>query len=182
MIVFRRFIILSVILGLLAPGACESNKNRYPRAVVETEKGEFTITLYPAKAPNTVENFIDLADSGFYDGLIISRVVKGKVIQGGGPLPDGSGGPGYLIAAEPNDLKNVEGAVGMVHARDRNSAGSQFYICLKRLPGLDEEYTVFGKVTDGMNVLHKIGEVPVDDKKHPLEPIHTLDIEIQRPE
>jgi len=182
MSLLERIFMLSAIVGMLASGACESGKKAYPKAMVETEKGSFTITLYPDKAPNTVKNFIDLTDSGFYDGLAINRVVKGKVIQGGGPLPDGSGGPGYIIAAEFSDLKNVEGAVGMAHAGDRNSGGSQFYICLTRLPDLDGEYTVFGKVTEGTDVLHEIAEVPVDAENHPVEPIHTLDVEIRLPE
>ena len=131
-------------------------------AVITMEKGgEIVIEFYPADAPKTVDNFVKLAKKGFYDGLTFHRREKGFVIQGGDPKGNGTGGPGYTIPAEFNKQKHVRGAVAMARTQDPNSAGSQFYICLAPANFLDGQYTVFGIVTKGMDV---VDEVKVGDK------------------
>jgi peptidyl-prolyl cis-trans isomerase B (cyclophilin B) len=125
-------------------------------AVIETNKGVIKFRFFEADAPNTVANFIKLADKKFYDGLLWHRVEPGFVIQGGDPNGNGSGGPGYTIKAEFNKNPHLEGTVAMARAQDPDSAGSQFYICLAPAPFLNNNYTVFGQVTEGLDVVHKI--------------------------
>jgi cyclophilin family peptidyl-prolyl cis-trans isomerase len=140
-------------------------------AVIETSKGTINFEFFPGDAPETVENFIKLASQGFYDGLIFHRVVKNFVIQGGCPLGSGKGNPGYFIKAEFNDQPHLAGTVAMARSQHPHSAGSQFYICLRRLPQLDKKYTVFGQVTKGMDVVHAIGEVKTGPNDRPLEDV-----------
>ena len=118
------------------------------------------IAFYPEDAPKTVENFVTLAKKGFYDGLTFHRVEPGFVAQGGDPKGNGTGGPGYTIPAEFNARKHVRGTVAMARSQHPDSAGSQFYICFKPAPFLDGQYTVFGIVTSGMEVVDgiKIGD------------------------
>ncbi len=133
-------------------------------ATLETSKGSFQVELYSNDAPNTVKNFIRLAESGFYDGLIFHRYEPGFVVQGGDPLGRGSGNPGYNIPFEANDRKHEKGAVGMARSEELNSAGCQFYFCLAPQPGLDGNYVVFAKVAgDGMDVVNqlRLGDVIV---------------------
>lgn len=126
-------------------------------AVIEMKSGgKIIMKFYPADAPNTVANFIDLASKGFYDGLKFHRVIKDFVAQGGDPRGNGTGGPGYSIKAEFNKKPHVNGAVAMARSRHPDSAGSQFYICLGPQHFLDGNYTVFGIVTSGMDVVEKI--------------------------
>ena len=126
-------------------------------AVITMEKGgEIVIDFYPADAPKTVENFVKLAKKGFYDGVVFHRREENFVIQGGDPKGNGTGGPGYTIPAEFNKQKHVRGAVAMARTQDPNSAGSQFYICLAPANFLDGQYTVFGIVTKGMDVVDKV--------------------------
>ncbi|HEY5724641.1 MAG TPA: peptidylprolyl isomerase [Methylomirabilota bacterium] len=126
-------------------------------AVITLENGQtITIEFFPADAPKTVENFVTLAKKGFYDGLTFHRVVPDFVVQGGCPKGDGTGGPGYTVKAEFNKQKHVRGAVAMARTQDPNSAGSQFYICLAPANFLDGQYTVFGIVTKGMDVVDKV--------------------------
>lgn len=131
-------------------------------AVIQTEKGIIKFKFYPNDAPKTVDNFIKLTKSGFYNGTKFHRVVPGFVIQGGDPLSKtddprvGTGGPGYNIPAEFNNQLHLEGTVAMARSSDPNSAGSQFYICLAPQPSLDGQYTVFGQVIEGMDAVHKI--------------------------
>jgi peptidyl-prolyl cis-trans isomerase B (cyclophilin B) len=125
-------------------------------AVIETNKGVIKFKFFEHDAPNTAANFIKLADKKFYDGLLWHRVEPGFVIQGGDPNGNGTGGPGYSIKAEFNKNPHLDGTVAMARAADPNSAGSQFYICLAALPSLDGQYTVFGQVTEGLDVVHKI--------------------------
>src|SRR5262245_49047400 len=130
-------------------------------AVITMEKGgEIKIDFYPADAPKTVENFVTLAKKGFYDGLTFHRVEPGFVAQGGDPKGNGTGGPGYQIKAEFNKQKHVRGTVAMARSQHPDSAGSQFYICFKPAPFLDGQYTVFGIVTSGMEIVDgiKIGD------------------------
>ncbi len=127
-----------------------------PIAVLETTKGVIKFRFFTADAPKTCENFIKLAVSNFYNGLTFHRVEPGFVIQGGDPAGNGSGGPGYNIKAEFNKNPHLDGTVAMARAQDPDSAGSQFYICLAAVPFLDGKYTVFGQVTEGLDVVHKI--------------------------
>jgi len=127
-----------------------------PIAVLETAKGTIKFRFFSSDAPKTCENFITLADKGFYNGLTFHRVEPNFVIQGGDPNGNGSGGPGYNIKAEFNKNPHLEGTVAMARAYDPDSAGSQFYICLAPAPFLDGKYTVFGQVTEGLDVVHKI--------------------------
>ena len=124
---------------------------------IELEKGgTIVIEFYPDVAPNTVANFEKLANSNFYDGLAFHRVEPGFVIQGGDPNGNGTGGPGYKIKAEFNARKHLTGTVAMARSSDPNSAGSQFYICLAPAPFLDNQYTVFGQVTSGQEVVNGV--------------------------
>lgn len=124
---------------------------------VETQAGVFKFKLYSADAPRTVVRFYELVGKGFYNGLKFHRVVAGFVVQGGDPLGTGQGGSGQKLVAEFNDRKHVEGAVAMARApSDPNSADSQFYISLGAIPYLDHQYTVFGQVTEGIDVVRKV--------------------------
>ncbi len=131
-------------------------------AVITTPKGVIKFEFYFEDAPNHVAAFIERADEGFYDGTKFHRVEPGFVIQGGDPLSRtddpmvGTGGPGYRLAAEFNDRQHLEGTVAMARSADPNSAGSQFYICLGPQPRLDGEYTVFGQVVEGLDVVKSI--------------------------
>ena len=123
--------------------------------------------LYPEKAPNTVNNFISLANKGFYDGLIFHRVIPGFMIQGGCPEGTGMGGPGYEINGEfsangfrQNDLKHTLGVLSMARTMAPNSAGSQFFIMVAPAPHLDGQYAAFGQVTDGADIAIDISRVP----------------------
>lgn len=143
-----------------AKPAAEPKKGSKPvkqTAVITMEKGgDIVIEFYPADAPKTVENFVKLAKKGFYDGVVFHRREENFVIQGGDPKGNGTGGPGYTIPAEFNKQKHVRGAVAMARTQDPNSAGSQFYICLAPANFLDGQYTVFGIVTKGMDVVDKV--------------------------
>ncbi|HXH72533.1 MAG TPA: peptidylprolyl isomerase [Mariprofundaceae bacterium] len=123
---------------------------------ITTRDGDILIELYPDSAPNTVANFKALAASGFYNGLTFHRVIPGFVAQGGDPDGNGTGGPGYKVKAEFNNRKHERGTVAMARSADPDSAGSQFYICFAPQPHLDGQYTVFGKVVQGMDVVDKI--------------------------
>ncbi len=124
-----------------------------PIAVIVTNKGEFKFELFQEGAPITVENFISLAESGFYDGLTFHRYEPGFVIQGGDPNGDGTGGSDKKIPLEVSaELTHVKGALGMARSQDPNSASSQFYVTLEPSHFLDGNYAVFGKVTEGMDV------------------------------
>src|SRR5688572_649298 len=127
------------------------------KAVMATDRGDIAIEFYPDAAPNTVANFYTLAKDGFYDGLTFHRVIPGFVAQGGCPQGSGSGGPGWKIACEleGNRHKHEEGALSMAHA-GRDTGGSQFFLVLEPAPHLNNEHTVFGKVTKGLDVMHAL--------------------------
>ncbi len=137
-------------------------------AVIKTTEGELVIRFWPDVAPGTVENFKKLAKQGFYDGTCFHRVVKGFMIQGGDPLTKnpakedwwGTGDPGYKIKAEFNDRPHVRGVISMARSQHPDSAGSQFFICLGEARFLDRQYTAFGELIKGDDVLGKIGDVP----------------------
>ena len=145
------------------------------KAIIEMENGKtMTLELYPDKAPITVKNFVDLAEKGFYDGLIFHRVIEGFMIQGGDPKGNGTGGPGYTIRGEftkngfKNNLKHKRGVISMARSMMPNSAGSQFFIMHADAPHLDGQYAAFGQVIDGIDVIDKIAEVNVDYNDKPL--------------
>jgi len=117
------------------------------RAIMETAKGTINLELFDKDAPNTVKNFVDLANKGFYDGLNFHRVISDFMIQGGCPNGTGTGGPGYQIKCEINPNKHLAGSLSMAHA-GRNTGGSQFFICHSPQPHLDGQHTVFGKTED----------------------------------
>ncbi len=131
--------------------------------------------LYPEIAPNTVNNFISLINHNFYDGVIFHRVIRGFMLQGGDPDGNGTGGPGYSIKGEfssngfKNDLAHTPGVLSMARTMIPDSAGSQFFIMHKDAPHLDGEYAAFGKITEGMDVVNKIAEIPTDYMDRPLE-------------
>jgi peptidyl-prolyl cis-trans isomerase B (cyclophilin B) len=137
-------------------------------AVIKTSSGEMIIEFWPDVAPGTVENFKKLARQGYYDGTAFHRIVKGFMIQGGDPLTKdakaesrwGTGGPGYQIKAEFNDRSHVRGVISMARSQNPDSAGSQFFICLADAKFLDRQYTAFGKLIKGDDVLGAIGETP----------------------
>jgi len=137
--------------------------------VIKTSEGEMIAEFWPDVAPNTVENFKKLARSGFYDGTAFHRIVKGFMIQGGDPLTKdpakesryGTGDPGYKIKAEFNDRSHERGVLSMARSSDPDSAGSQFFICLANVSRLDHQYTAFGKLIKGDDVLGKIGDAEV---------------------
>jgi peptidylprolyl isomerase len=124
--------------------------------VIETQYGTIEAELYPNDAPKTVARIKELVNKGFYNGLAFHRVVPGFVVQGGDPKGDGTGGSGQKLVAEFNSHKHVEGTLAMARTMDPNSADSQFYISLGIHPHLDNQYTVFGQVTKGMDAVKKI--------------------------
>lgn len=138
-------------------------------AVIKTTEGELVVAFWPEVAPDTVANFKKLAASGFYDGTCFHRIVKGFMIQGGDPLTKdarqerswGTGGPGYQIKAEFNARPHVRGVLSMARSQNPDSAGSQFFVCLADARFLDRQYTAFGEVIRGDDVLGRIGETPV---------------------
>lgn len=125
------------------------------------ELGQIVVEFLPDKAPNHVRNFKWLTDHGFYNGLKFHRVMKGFMIQGGCPLGTGTGGPGWNVDAEFNDTSHKRGVLSMARSKSPNSAGSQFFICHADAPGLDNDYTVFGRVIKGMEIVDKVANVTV---------------------
>lgn len=147
-------------------------KNDY-QVELDTSKGVIKINLWPDKAPNHCRNIIGLSRVGFYDGLIFHRVISGFVIQGGCPDGNGMGGPDYSVAAEFNDAKHELGVLSMARAMDPDSAGSQFFLCLGRVPHLDNQYTAFGKTVDDASakVVSAIGAVRTARGDRPVEDV-----------
>jgi len=144
--------------------------------MIETNMGSFTIELLPAEAPLAVNNFVCLARAGFYDNTPIHRIVAGFVIQGGDPTGTGSGGPGYRFNDEPVNLDYEKGTVAMANAGP-NTNGSQFFVVLENLTGrLPKNYTLFGKVSEGMDVVDALGNVATKvgrsgEKSTPIDPV-----------
>ena len=168
----------SILINLLAVALAIASVNAEEKkpmnsanevAVIKTSEGEMIAEFWPDVAPNTVENFKKLARSGFYDGTAFHRIVKGFMIQGGDPLTKdpakesryGTGDPGYKIKAEFNDRSHERGVLSMARSSDPDSAGSQFFICLANVSRLDHQYTTFGKLIKGDDVLGKIGDIEV---------------------
>jgi len=177
-----------VILGAAAAGYSEVKEKKFTpeeikkmadtKAVIETKFGNIELKFFPEVAPNHVNNFIELAKKGFYDGTTFHRVIPGFMIQGGDPNsknPDkskhGMGGPGYTIKAEFNDKPHKRGTLSMARAANPDSAGSQFFICVADAPFLNRQYTVFGEVVSGMEVADKIVSQPRDPRDNPNDRI-----------
>ena len=148
------------------------------QAVIKTSYGEMTVAFWPDVAPKTVENFKKLARAGFYDGTAFHRIIKGFMVQGGCPntkagkggMP-GTGGPGYQIKAEFNTKSHVKGVLSMARSSSPDSAGSQFFICHGDARFLDRQYTAFGELVAGEDVLEKIANVPTagSERSTPIE-------------
>lgn len=154
----------------------EIKKMSATKAVIETKFGNIELKFFPDVAPNHVNNFIELARKGFYDGTTFHRVIPGFMIQGGDPFskdPDrsrhGMGDAGYKLKAEFNDKPHKRGTLSMARAASPDSAGSQFFICVADSPFLDSKYTVFGEVVSGMDAADKIVSQPRDKRDNPNE-------------
>lgn len=155
-------------------------------AIIETKMGNISFELLPDLAPETVRNFEKLARDGFYDGTLFHRVIPGFMIQGGDPNTKtsnksswGTGGPGYTIKAEFSSRSHLRGIVSMARAQDPDSAGSQFFIVTADSTFLDRQYTVFGQVTDGMEVADKIVNLERDGNDCPLEEAKMLRVTVK---
>jgi len=180
---------LALLFGVALATAAETNNAAAPKketappttakevAVVKTSEGEMVLEFYPEVAPKHVENFKKLAQQGFYDGQCFHRVIKGFMIQGGDPNTKddskkgswGMGGPGYTINAEFNSKPHVRGTLSMARTSDPNSAGSQFFICHGNPRQLDNQYTVFGKLIKGDDVLEKIATTSTEGPDRPVK-------------
>jgi peptidyl-prolyl cis-trans isomerase B (cyclophilin B) len=191
----KKGFLASLLAGTLALVGCSSNKaiddevrtppKELPVAtIVFKDFGTVEAELYPHIAPNTVDNFISLANSGFYDGLTFHRIIKDFMIQGGDPDGTGTGGPGYSIKGEftknkfKNDLSHTEGILSMARSQNKDSAGSQFFIITKDSPHLDGQYAAFGKVISGMDVVHKIENVETGNNDAPVEKVIVESIKV----
>lgn len=181
LVVLTAFMVMAAFLpgkNVYAEGAGSVEELKNVTAVIETKLGNIELKFYPEAAPGHVKNFIKLAKDGTYDGTIFHRVIPGFMIQGGDPNtkgPDsytyGMGGPGYHIKAEFNDIPHKRGILSMARAQDPNSAGSQFFIVVKDSRFLDKQYTVFGEVTKGMDVVDEIVNLPRNSRDLPHERI-----------
>jgi peptidyl-prolyl cis-trans isomerase B (cyclophilin B) len=172
----KRLFCYFLAFTLVAAAVAEEKKETSPMnssnevAVIKTSEGEMVVQFWTDAAPNTIENFKKLSRQDFYNGTIFHRIVKGFMIQGGDPNSKdtakessyGEGGPGYKIKAEFNDHPHERGVLSMARASDPDSAGSQLFICLAPVRRLDHQYTTFGKLIKGDDVLDKIGNTPVE--------------------
>ena len=151
-----------------------------PVAEFHTSEGDFTIELFADRAPNTVKNFKDLTEKGYYDGLTFHRVIAGFMIQGGCPKGTGTGGPGYNIKDEfhPELKHDAEGILSMANAGP-NTGGSQFFITLAPTPWLDRKHAVFGRVTKGLDVVRQIGSVRTGAQDRPVQSVVMEKVTIQ---
>ncbi len=183
MMAFALCLSLAACTGSKSTDSSSSETVNYSNAanpvaeIVMSDGGVIKVELYPEAAPNTVNNFISLANSGFYDGLTFHRIIPGFMIQGGDPSGDGTGGPDYSIAGEfedngfENGLKHTRGVISMARAQSYDSAGSQFFIMVADTQSLDGQYAAFGKVTEGMEVVDRIVGAERDSRDKPKEPI-----------
>ena len=166
----------------------EIERMKQTTAVLETKFGKITLKFFPDVAPKHVNSFIELASSGFYDGTTFHRVVPGFVIQGGDPntksedrSKHGTGGPGYTLEAEFSNIPHKRGTLSMARAAHPDSAGSQFFICVADAAFLDGQYTVFGEVSEGMDVVDEIVAQPRDNSDNPNERVE-MKVKIEVPE
>lgn len=151
-----------------------------PVAEVLTSLGDFKIEIFLDKVPENAKNFISLSEKGFYDNLTFHRVIQGEIIQGGDPSGDGSGDAGYTINDEfdPSLDFNESGMVALAN-RGKNTGSSQFFITMKPLPSLNDDYTIFGKVTEGFDIVQNINNVMVDRSEKPIAPVIIKKIKIE---
>lgn len=194
----KRFpmIMTCLLMGAMCGVAGCGKKAKNPVATITmADGGVIKVELYPDVAPNTVNNFISLANSGYYDGLIFHRVISGFMIQGGDPTGTGMGGPGYSIKGEftqngfKNDLSHKRGVISMARAQNPDSAGSQFFIMHVDYPYLDNQYASFGCVTEGIEVVDKIAATKTGRNDRPLTDqviksisVETFGVEYPEPE
>jgi cyclophilin family peptidyl-prolyl cis-trans isomerase len=151
---------------------------RMTQATMHTNHGAIALELFDEDAPKTVDNFVKLSKDGFYDGITFHRVIPDFMIQGGCPRGDGTGGPGYEFEDEPNDHRVVRGALAMAN-RGPDTNGSQFFIVTTdAAPWLDGKHTVFGQVSEGMDVVDEIAEVQRDSRDRPEEPVTIERVEL----
>jgi peptidyl-prolyl cis-trans isomerase B (cyclophilin B) len=189
---------LGLIVGIATAQANDAQTNTPPNAsmsnptntaevaIITTTEGAMVIQFWTDAAPNTIANFKKLAEKGFYDGTAFHRVIKGFMIQGGDPLTKdasnedawGTGDPGYKIKAEFNDHSHVRGVISMARSNDPDSAGSQFFICDGSPTFLDHQYTTFGKLIKGDDVLTKIANTPTHPPDRPDKRIGIISIKI----
>ena len=177
----KKLILAILLLALAAAGvlpAMAEESVEHPMATIEmADGGVMRLELYPEIAPITVKTFIDLANSGFYDGLIFHRVIAGFMIQGGDPTGTGMGGPGYQIKGEfaangvKNDLSHERGVISMARAMDYDSAGSQFFIMHADVPQLDGQYAAFGRVIEGIEVVDAVAAVKTGANDRPVQDV-----------
>jgi cyclophilin family peptidyl-prolyl cis-trans isomerase len=158
-----------------------------PIAILTTSEGRIVVKFFPQKAPRHVKNFIDLAKKNFYDGTKFHRVIPGFMIQGGDPNTKGSdketwgqGGPGYNVKAEFNDIPHTRGILSMARTGDPDGAGSQFFIMHDRYPSLDGQYSVFGQVIEGMDVVDKIVTTATEEQNRPIKDMVLKKVEITK--
>jgi cyclophilin family peptidyl-prolyl cis-trans isomerase len=148
-----------------SPPKMQIDKNKKYTATIQTEKGDLVLELFAKDVPKTVNNFVFLARQGFYDGSTFHRVIPGFMAQGGDPTGTGTGSPGYSFANEITSHKHIAGALSMAHSSLPNSNGCQFFICYEAQPSLDGQYSVFGQLVQGMDVLTSL--TPRDPTKNP---------------
>jgi len=172
----KLFILLFCVMLCCGGLAALSEGSALPVATIEMEGGDvMKLELYPDIAPNTVANFIELANAGFYDGLIFHRVIPGFMIQGGDPQGTGMGGPGYCIRGEfaangfENNLSHERGVISMARSGDPDSAGSQFFIMHADYPALDGQYAAFGRVIEGIEAVDNVAAVQTGANDRPME-------------
>ncbi|MBN1212471.1 MAG: peptidylprolyl isomerase [candidate division Zixibacteria bacterium] len=179
------FISLVLISIILVASGCSETKMRNsdnPIVTIETDFGKMVFELYRDVAPAHVDSFLARTDEGFYDSLLFFRIIKNFMIQSGDPNNNGTGGAGYNLEAEFNELPHIEGTLSMARGYAENSAGTQFFICLARnskTEYLDGKYTVFGQLLEGSETLQEIGAVPVEAQPHgevsrPKEPVYLI--------
>lgn len=172
-IIITFMIIMTMIIFI----GCDK-MNRH--AIIETNMGTMEFELYEKRAPITTENFINLSDKGFYDGLIFHRVIKDFMIQGGDPEGTGMGGPGYTIKDEFHpELTHDKGVLSMANIGKPDTGGSQFFITIKPTPWLDNKHAVFGKIVKGEDVIMKISKLDVDRSDRPIEQVTIKKITIK---
>jgi len=186
--IVKTVIVLALIALFAATSHAEEKNKKFSKeeikkmadtkAVIETKFGNIELKFFPDVAPNHVDNFIELAKKGFYDGTTFHRVIPGFMIQGGDPnskdhdkSKHGMGSPGFNVKAEFNNKPHRRGVLSMARSSHPDSAGSQFFICVADAPSLDNKYTVFGKVVNGMEVADKIVSQPRDRRDNPDERI-----------
>lgn len=178
-------ILITVAVSMI--GCSSQDESSNPTATIKIKDyGKIVAELYPEQAPNTVNNFIELAESGFYNNLTFHRVINDFVIQGGDPKGNGTGGPGYSIKGEfsdngfdKNTISHTEGVLSMARSVDNDSAGSQFFIVSGDATYLDGQYAGFGKVVEGMDIVDEIETIETDENDKPLDDVVIESITIE---